>query len=76
MEFFKGLFFGTLFVSLFYAVVVMVLYDLLQKARQDYQSLLKSALEDIRRLKCEACNKETDGLHNRPAFKAIRGEGS
>ena len=74
MEFFKGLFFGTLIVSMFYAVVVMVLYDLLQKARQDYKELLKSALEDIRRLKCETCNKETAGLHNRPVFKAVRGE--
>lgn len=53
LEFAQGVFIGVLFSSLVFAAAVMVLYDLWQEQKANYNQLLKISLKEISKLKKE-----------------------
>ena len=77
LEFAQGVFIGVLFSSLVFATAVMVLYDLWQEQKANYNQLLKISLKEIARLKNEnESYKKATGFHIRPALKVARGKNS
>ena len=53
LEFAQGVFIGVLLSSLVFATAVMVLYDLWQNEKANYNQLLKISLKEISKLKKE-----------------------